>query len=170
MKDSFFFLGSSSAAQILEKQYGACDRSLIYAGSGKQVYTDGALSLVFEGDIYSYADPFLPCDSCEEYILAAYRSHGENMFNSFEGKFTLALFDAEKNCAYFARDHFGGMPLYYSFGEGFVVASSKPSPIANCALIKKELSLAGLCHYFSLRFIPAPDTIFENVRALMAGH
>ena len=30
--------------------------------------------------------------------------------------------------------------------------------------------MAGLCHYFSLRFIPAPDTIFENIHALMAGH
>ena len=170
MKDSFFFLGSSGAAEILEKNYGPVSGCKIEPGEGRLVYTDGELSLVFEGCIYSYADPCLPCDSNEEYIIAAYRSHGENMFNAFEGKFAMALFDGEKNCAYFARDHFGGMPLYYSHGENFIAASFKPSPIANCGLIKKELSQAGLCHYFSLRFIPAPDTIFENVSALMAGH
>ena len=34
----------------------------------------------------------------------------------------------------------------------------------------KKLSTEGLCDYFSLRFIPAPDTVFEGIRALMAGH
>lgn len=170
MHDSFFFLGGSSPAGILEKKYGPNSGSIIQPAEGGKVYTDGELSLVFKGCIYSYADPCLPCDSDEEYIIAAYRTHGENMFNAFEGKFSLCLYDSAKDCAYFARDHFGGMPLYWSCGENFAIASAKPSPLANCGLIEKQISRAGLCHYFSLRFIPAPDSIFENVHALMAGH
>ncbi len=170
MKDSFFFLGSSAACAVLEDKYGACQGCIMQAGEGRSIFIDGALQLHFDGIIYSYADPFLPCESPEEYIIAAYRAHGENMFNAFEGKFTLSLYDGEKNCLYLARDHFGGMPLYWAKGEDFVIASGKPSPLANCGLVGKKLSQAGLCHYFSLRFIPAPDTIFENIHALMAGH
>lgn len=170
MHDSFYFLGGSEAAGILEKTYGPNKGCIIQPGEGQSIYTDGELSLVFKGCIYAYADPFLPCDSEEEYIISAYRAHGENMFNALEGKFSMYLFDGEKGCAYFVRDHFGGMPLYWSAGEGFAIASDKPSPLANCGLVEKTLSQAGLCHYFSLRFIPAPDTIFENIHALMPGH
>ena len=170
MHESFFFLGGETAAAIIEKKYGPNTGRIIHPAEAEKVYRDGELSLVFKGCIYSYSDPFLPCGSEEEYIIAAYRAHGENMFNALEGKFSMYLFDGEKNCAYFARDHFGGMPLYWAAGEGFAIAADKPSPLANCGLVKKELSRSGLCHYFSLRFIPAPDTIFENIHALMPGH
>ena len=170
MQNSFYFIGGSAAAETLEKTYGPNKGCIIQPAEGGKIYSDGELSLVFKGCIYSYADPCLPCDSDEQYIAAAYRAHGENMFNSFEGKFSLFLFDSGKNCAYFARDHFGGMPLYWSCAEGFAIASDKPSALANCGLVKKELSHGALCHYFSLRFIPAPDTIFENIHALMPGH
>ncbi len=170
MKDSFFFLGGSSAADCIADKYGPTPGSLLKPRDGGSLYSEGALRLVFDGVIYAYADPFLPCESPEEYIIAAYRAHGENMFNAFEGKFSLALYDGEKDTLYLARDHFGGMPLYWSAGDNFVIASNKPSPLANCGLVEKKLSQAGLCHYFSLRFIPAPDTIFENIHALMPGH
>ena len=142
MKDSFYFIGGSAAAKVIEKSYSLDGSCVIKPAEGGKVYTDGELSLVFKGCIYSYADPCLPCDSDEEYVIAAYRSHGENMFNAFEGKFSLYLFDSEKNCAYFARDHFGGMPLYYSFGPGYAMASDKPSPLANCGLVEENVLTA----------------------------
>lgn len=170
MQNSFYFIGGTAAAEALEKNYGPVKGCIIKPEEGGKVYTEGELSLVFKGCIYSYADPCLPCDSEEEYIIAAYRAHGESMFNAFEGKFSLYLFDSGKNCAYFARDHFGGMPLYWAAGEGFAIASDKPSSLANCGLVEKKLSRDALCHYFSLRFIPAPDTVFENIWALLPGH
>lgn len=170
MKNSFFFIGSQSAAEALECKYGPCGESLMLPGEGVRCIEQEGIVCAFDGVIYSYADPGLPCEDDLEYIIAAYRAHGENMFDAFEGKFNLAIYDKEKICAYFARDHFGGMPLYYSCGSGFAMASNSPAPIANSGLIEKKLSQAGLSHYFSLRFIPAPETIFENVRALMPGH
>ena len=71
MHDSFYFLGGSAAAGILEKTYGPKTGPIIMPAEGQSIYTDGELSLVFKGCIYAYADPFLPCDSEEEYIIAA---------------------------------------------------------------------------------------------------
>ena len=135
----------------------------------EQVYRDGALLCVFRGCIYRCDDASLPCSSPEETVLAAWRKYGDGFLDVFEGKFILALADTEANTLLLARDHFGGFPLYYCCGEDFF-ASGELRTLANCGLIEKKLSTAGLCDYFSLRFIPAPDTIFEGVRALMAGH
>ena len=135
----------------------------------ERVYRDGALLCVFRGCIYRCDDASLPCSSPEETVLAAWRKYGDGFLDVFEGKFILALADTEANTLLLARDHFGGFPLYYCCGEDFF-ASGELRRLANCGLIEKKLSTAGLCDYFSLRFIPAPDTVFEGVRALMAGH
>ena len=130
---------------------------------------DGELLCVFRGCIYRYNDSSLPCSRPEDYVLAAWRRYGESFLDTFEGKFILALADTQKNSLLLARDHFGGLPLYYCCGEDFFAAGSLRL-LANSGLIEKKLSTEGLCDYFSLRFIPAPDTIFEGVHALMAGH
>ncbi len=135
----------------------------------EKVYREGALLCVFRGCIYRCDDASLPCGRPEEYVLAAWRKYGDGFLDSFEGKFVLALADTEKNTLIVARDHFGGYPLYYCCGEDFF-ASGGLRMLANSGLIPKKLSTEGLCDYFSLRFIPAPDTIFEGIHALMAGH
>ena len=130
---------------------------------------DGDLLCLFQGSIYRYDDASLPQGSPEEYLLAAWRKYGEDFLLHFEGKFVLSLLDLRDNTLLAARDHFGGIPLYYCFGGDFA-AVGPLRELANAGLVEKKLSLAGLCDYFSLRFIPAPDTIFEGIHALMAGH
>ena len=168
MKESFFLL---AAPEKTDARMGAgCLRpapSLLQPM--EQVRRDGALLLVFEGCIYRYGDETLPRETPEDYLFAAYRKYGEGFLDRFEGKFRLALADAQEGSLLLARDHFGGLPLYYTVGEDFAVAGSLRA-IARSGLVEKRLSVEGLCDYFSLRFIPAPDTIFENVHALMAGH
>ena len=173
MNDYLAYFGNPAGAEKLGDdvlRFGCGTAALQKLGEPGRVYRDGNLSCIFSGFIYSYSDSTLPRSCPEEYILSAYRKYGDDMSSHFEGKFSAAVFDTEKNCAYFARDHFGGMPLYYSVGDSFILVSGKPSPIANCGLITKEISQTGLCDLFSLRYIPAPDTIFENIHALTAGH
>ena len=131
---------------------------------------DGDLLCVFSGTVYSYADAALPQSRPEDYLLAAWRKYGEDFLNQLEGKFILALADLREKTLFFARDHFGGMPLYWCCGGDFAAVSGELSTLANSGLLPKALSRAGLCDLFSLRFIPAPDTIFEGIHALLAGH
>ena len=169
MNEPFLLLAAPEKAAALMD--GKCLRPTpsMLLSPAERVYRDGALLCVFRGCIYRCDDASLPCSSPEETVLAAWRKYGEGFLDVFEGKFILALADTEANTLLLARDHFGGFPLYYCCGEDFF-ASGELRTLANCGLVEKKLSTAGLCDYFSLRFIPAPDTVFEGVRALMAGH
>ena len=169
MNEPFLLLAAPEKAAALMD--GKCLRPTpsMLLSPAERVYRDGALLCVFRGCIYRCDDASLPCSCPEETVLAAWRKYGEGFLDVFEGKFILALADTEANTLLLARDHFGGFPLYYCCGEDFF-ASGELRRLANCGLIEKKLSTAGLCDYFSLRFIPAPDTVFEGVRALMAGH
>ena len=169
MNEPFLLLAAPEKAAALVD--GKCLRPTpsMLLSPAERVYRDGALLCVFRGCIYRCDDASLPCSSPEETVLAAWRKYGDGFLDVFEGKFILALADTEANTLLLARDHFGGFPLYYCCGEDFF-ASGELRRLANCGLIEKKLSTAGLCDYFSLRFIPAPDTVFEGVRALMAGH
>ncbi|MDO4990367.1 MAG: asparagine synthase-related protein [Eubacteriales bacterium] len=169
MNEPFLLLAAPEKAAALMD--GRCLRPTpsMLLSPAERVHRDGALLCVFRGCIYRCDDASLPCTSPEETVLAAWRKYGDGFLDVFEGKFILALADTEANTLLLARDHFGGFPLYYCCGEDFF-ASGELRRLANCGLIEKKLSTAGLCDYFSLRFIPAPDTVFEGVRALMAGH
>ena len=138
--------------------------------NGGALYSEGRTLCAFHGTLYRIDDPTLPSARPEATLIAAYRKYGADFLRCFEGKFILALIDLDRHSVCFARDHFGGMPLYFAFGEDFAAASGRLSALAGSGLVKKELSAAGLCDYFSLRFIPAPNTIYENIHALMAGH
>lgn len=143
----------------------ACFR-LLHDGA----YRAGDQLCVFSGTVYTYADPDLPRTCPEAYLCASRQKYGDRFLETLEGKFVFALADLREQSLLLARDHYGGYPLFWCCGEDFIAASGKLSPLANSGLVKKELSRAGLCDLFTLRFIPAPDTIFENIHALMPGH
>ena len=169
MNEPFVLLAAPEKAAALIGEGCLQPTPSLLLSPAEQVRRDGALLCMFRGCIYRCDDASLPCGSPEEYVLAAWRKYGDGFLDSFEGKFTLALADTEQNTLLLARDHFGGFPLYYCCGEDFF-ASGPLRTLADSGLIPKKLSTEGLCDYFSLRFIPAPDTIFEGIRALMAGH
>ena len=54
---------------------------------------------VFSGVIYKYVDKALIENTDSNYIIKAYLKYGENMYNYFEGKFVLALYDLNKSTA-----------------------------------------------------------------------
>ncbi len=172
MLDSLVVLGDAEKVSCLSKRLSAEEgafAAFCVSGAAKP-YREGALLCFFTGTIYRRLDASLPAGSPGETLLAAWRKYGEDFLNRLEGKFILAIADLEAGRLFFARDHFGGLPLFYCLGPDFAAVSGRLSPLANAGLVPKALSRAGLCDYFSLRYIPAPDTIFEGIRALLPGH
>ena len=172
MLDNLLALGSAERIAPLRERYGGafCPSETLCLRSAEGVYREGALLCVFSGTLYRCLDASLPKGRPEETLLAAWRRYGEDLLAQFEGKFALAIADTAAGTLFFARDHFGGLPLYFCAGPDFVGIAGRLSPLANAGLVPKALSRAGLCDYFSLRYIPAPDTIFEGIRALPPGH
>lgn len=89
--------------------------------------------LVFNGEIYNYIElkeqlrkkgAVFATGTDTEVIMEAYRFWGMNCTKKFNGMWSFALYDIEKNRIFFSRDRFGVKPLYiYESEDEFIFAS-----------------------------------------------
>ena len=85
-----------------------------------------------------------------------------------DGAFAFVLYDTVAETVHIARDRFGIKPLYYfNDTDGLYAASSMRALTKNP--FPRIISKEGLNLFFSLSYIPAPFTIYENILKLPAG-
>ena len=136
----------------------------------------GRFVLIFNGEIYNYRElkkelvsyPFKG-ESDTEVVLAAYEAWGEKAFARLQGMFALALWDREKQELLLARDPMGIKPLYYHFTGGRLIFSSEIKAILEHD-IPRRIDPQALDLYLRVLYVPAPMTMFENVKKLSPGH
>src|SRR5207244_7234235 len=91
--------------------------------------------------------------------------HGLEFAARLRGMFALAIWDAQRRRLVLARDRFGIKPLYYrEAGDELSFASELR------ALPRGAIDLDALEAFLAFNSIPAPLTIFRDVRKLPAGH
>ena len=141
---------------------------------------DGAVSLVFNGEIYNHlelraeleakgARPRTRSDG--EVIVHGYLAFGlDGILARLRGMFAFALFDRRDRTLHLARDPFGIKPLYHSITKDALVFGSEIKAITGALPGPWELSRRGLLQSASLGFTLAPETIFERVQSLPPGH
>ncbi|MGK0639162.1 asparagine synthase (glutamine-hydrolyzing) [Schleiferia thermophila] len=148
-------------------------------GSQPMFSEDQSIVVVFNGEIYNFKKlktelgktgvEFLT-QSDTEVIIKCYQAFGWKVcLEKLEGMFSIALLDKNLEKLFIARDRYGEKPLYYTRGSfGFMFSSELKA--LNSFFYKKKISLKGLNLYFSLTYIPAPYTIYEDVYKLCPGH
>jgi asparagine synthase (glutamine-hydrolysing) len=116
------------------------DKKLILAANG-EIYNHRELRKQFEGS-YSFQT-----ESDCEVILALYKEKGATFIDEMNGIFGFAIYDAEKDEYFVARDHMGIIPLYIGWDQHgtFYVASELKALEGICTKI--ELFPPG--HYMS---------------------
>lgn len=96
-------------------------------GSQPMHYADGRLTLVFNGEIFNFAELrdelkqkgyLFHSDSDTEVLLAAYHVWGKDCLQRFNGFWAFALWDEQTQELWLARDRFGIKPLYYLHQPG----------------------------------------------------
>ena len=86
-----------------------------------------------------------------------------------KGMFAVAVYDRKERRLYLGRDRVGEKPLYYGFMNGcFLFASDIAAIRANQNFVS-ELDRDALNLYFRYGYIPAPYTVYKNVRKLEPG-
>lgn len=174
--------GPDSMDYIVEGQValGHCRLSIIDLEGGHQPMSDrdGTLTIVFNGEIYNFKELRkelqgnyqFATQSDTEVILAGYRRWGiEGVLERLEGMFAFCLYDKKKGELYLARDRFGEKPLYYvSDQRHFMFASELKAFSPN--LKKFSIDRHALNFYLALTYIPAPYTIFNEVRKMEPGN
>ncbi len=116
------------------------DKKLILAANG-EIYNHQELRKQFEGTYHFQTE-----SDCEV-ILALYREKGAGFIDEMNGIFGFALYDAENDEYFIARDHMGIIPLYIGWDANgtFYVASELKALEGVCTKI--ELFPPG--HYLS---------------------
>src|SRR5947209_15221320 len=140
---------------------------------------DETLWLVFNGEIYNFQEMVPELElaghtfrsrSDSEVILHAYEEWGSDCLQRFNGMFAFALWDSRKRSLFIARDRIGVKPLYYwSDGQHFAFASELKALLAY-PKVPRQLNLQALQSYLAYEYIASPDSIFQHVRKLPAGH
>jgi asparagine synthase (glutamine-hydrolysing) len=135
---------------------------------------DGTLHVVQNGEIYNYRELRRELERAghtfrthgdTEVLLHLYEQHGDGFAERLRGMFAVAIWDAPRRRLVLARDRFGIKPLYYrDAGDELAFASELR------ALPRGEIDLDALEAFLAFNSVPAPLTIFREIRKLPAGH
>lgn len=146
-------------------------------GNQPMLSPDGMLAVTFNGEIYNYQDlrdelqddgAVFRSDSDTEVLLHLYRKKGERMLEDLRGMFAFALWDAEQQQLFFARDRIGKKPFFYTQQpDGFAFASEIKALIGDA---KPEIDWTVVRQFIGLQYVPSPQTGFIGIHALMPGY
>jgi len=140
---------------------------------------DGALIIVFNGEIFNYQElrVELAASGCifrsqsdTEVLLHGIREWGlDQCLKRIRGMYAFALFDNRDRSVVLVRDPLGVKPLYvYEHGHTLVFASEIKAILAMPGM-DRQLNLQSLYHYLTFANAPAPATFFQGITKLDAG-
>jgi asparagine synthase (glutamine-hydrolysing) len=155
--------------------------SIIDVAGGNQPISneDGTVTVVFNGEIYNHHElrRQLVADghrfatrSDTEVLVHLYESHGPDMVRHLHGMFAFSIWDSRRQRLFLARDRTGMKPLCYALrGDGIVYCSELR---ALYAFDRSALRIApgAVMEYLAFGYVPDPNSIFEGVSKLPAGH
>jgi asparagine synthase (glutamine-hydrolysing) len=154
--------------------------SIIDLSGGKQPISneDGTIVTVFNGEIYNFHElreqlqsrgHTFATASDTEVIVHLYEDFGEECVQHLRGMFGFAVWDARRRKLFVARDRLGIKPLYYMQAGGRLIFASEIKAILEHPTAQVHLSISALSNFLSLKYVPAPQTMFKGVSALPPG-
>jgi asparagine synthase (glutamine-hydrolysing) len=170
--------GPDSDGLIVDGPVGLAARrlSIIDLETGDQPVTneDGSVVVVQNGELYNYLELRRELEGAghrfrtqgdTEVLAHLYEEHGDGFARRLRGMFAAAVWDARRRRLVLARDRFGIKPLVYrATPDGLDFASDTR------ALPRGEIDLDALEAFLAFNSVPAPLTIFRDIRKLPAGH
>ena len=156
--------------------------AIIDVAGGHQPVTSagGRIQLVFNGEIYNFRELrqtleargyVFQSHSDSECIAHAYAEYGTDCFAMLRGMFAIAIVDQDRRRLVLARDRIGKKPLYLGeLSPGVLGFGSELKTLLAVPGWQPRISMDAVQDFFSLGYIPAPDTIFEGIGKLPPGH
>jgi asparagine synthase (glutamine-hydrolysing) len=149
--------------------------------SGHQPMHDasGALSIVFNGEIYNFADlraeliakgHGFRSHSDTEVILAAYSEWGTESLARFNGMFAFALFDARQQTVFLARDRAGEKPLFYHQAGGVLRFASELKALMADLALPRRIDPEALNCYLAMGYVPGERCMLQGFNKLPPAH
>lgn len=142
---------------------------------------DGRYVISFNGEIYNFRDMRLELEregkappwrgrSDTEVLLAAISRWGlKDALQRSVGMFAMALYDRAERKLWLARDRMGEKPLYYGWGNGSFLFASELKALRAHPRWAGRIDRVSVGLLLKHNYIPAPWSIYENVRKLPPG-
>jgi asparagine synthase (glutamine-hydrolysing) len=183
MADTIAYRGPDAEGFYVSNGIGLGHRrlSIIDLSGGAQPMSnqDGSIWVVFNGEIYNFLELRSRLERKEyrfktksdtEVIVYLYQELGEAAIQELRGMFAIAIWDARNRQLLLARDRVGKKPLYYAYDGTRVVFASELKALLQVPQVNRDLDGEALSDYFSLLYVPAPKSIFREIRKVLPGH
>lgn len=174
--DEGIFLSSDLKLGLGHKRLSIIDLS--EAGRQPISNEDKTVWMVFNGEVYNFQSlreelqekgHVFASKTDSEAIVHLYEEEGIRCLERLNGMFAFGLWDDRTNRLFLCRDRIGIKPLVYYWDGACLVFASEIKAILADEQVKKELDWAALGLYLTLNSIPAPWTIFKNIKKLEPG-
>ena len=155
--------------------------SIIDLKTGHQPITneDGSVIVILNGEIYNFRELrdklearghrfYTHTDT--ETIVHLYEDAGGECVKELNGIFAFALWDKKSRKIILARDRLGVKPLHYCSFAGHFVFGSEIKSMLKYPFMNKEIDIVSLSKYLAYEFVPAPNSIFRQIKKLMPAH
>lgn len=149
----------------------------IEGGSQPMWAEDDSVVVVFNGEIYNHGalrerlqergHSFRTnCDT--EVLVHLWEEYGHEMPKHLDGMFAFALWDADAETIFLARDRLGIKPLYWTDAGSGVTWSSEIPPLLSTG-IEPAVDQTAAREYLRLSYSPWPRTLFKDIQKLPPG-
>jgi asparagine synthase (glutamine-hydrolysing) len=151
--------------------------AIIDLSASIQPMVRGSCVLAYNGEIYNFRElrqellalgHQFYTEGDTEVLLLALMEWGESVLPRLNGMFAFAFWDGE--ALMLARDHLGVKPLYICCDEGRVLFASEIKALLEHPAVSKEIDPSAISLYLECQYIPAPFSIFRDIRKLPAAH
>jgi asparagine synthase (glutamine-hydrolysing) len=135
--------------------------------------------IVFNGEIYGFdklkkelerRGHRFSSNTDSEVVIHLYEEEGIQCLEKLNGMFAFALWDSRCQTLYLVRDRLGIKPLVYFWDGASLIFASEIKSVLQDPGISKEMDRNALDLYLTFNYIPAPHTIFKNIRKLPPGY
>jgi asparagine synthase (glutamine-hydrolysing) len=149
--------------------------------AGHQPMSDSTnmLTIVFNGEIYNFKElrnelmqdgtKFIS-QSDTEVILAAYRKWGKDCLSKLNGMFAFAIYDAQQQSIFIARDRAGEKPLFYHYENNILQFASELKALMADPTLPRRIDPDALDCYLAMGYIPGKRCILKGFNKLPPAH
>jgi asparagine synthase (glutamine-hydrolysing) len=140
----------------------------------------GDVWISYNGEVYGWQEDARDLEAAgarfrtrsdTEFILRAYEAWGLDMLPKLRGMFAIALLDLRRKRLILIRDRLGLKPLVYAHAPGEIgFASTVRALLPFLPQARRAFSPEAIDAYLAHRYIPAPRTVFRDIRRLANGH
>ncbi len=140
----------------------------------------GRFTIIFNGEVYNHAELRRELEAAghrfrghsdTETMLAAYEQWGvQRATRRFIGMFAIALWDQQDRVLHLVRDRLGIKPLYVWHEGGELAFASELKSFAALPRFDRALDRDAIVAYLRYLYIPAPLSVFRQIRKLEPGH